>query len=1069
MSKRLLIVLALLLAGVLHGQQMPFIFVPGGPTNVRVLFQDHLGRLWVGGATDVACFDGSRFYSLHDFGFPSVGVQVVTEDTEGAIWIGSEVGVYRFAQGALTRVMDGYVTALAAASGIVIVSAGPEGQGLPQAVFLSRIQRISGGWRSDRVLENSYSKPFSLNNSKTSVMLPVHEGWGNASVQDIINWHKGTSLNIQKHSFRGGKQAPNGAGSGPFLEDRFSCVWSRNELTTGFLCPGDARPTFLDAFTSHEAMSEGADGTMLFPNDHALVIGRPAHLQTVTAAQGLPDTDQAIKASDGTIWLGGSRGTYRWPTPFRLEYWTQREGITPGYSVSKVKNRVFAGSGQDGLAVLDEDRARWTLLPKTKPLGLVLALLPDLNGGVFTGSRLGHVNWAGPDGNLLRKPREGTGTCTRLLRTLDNDVLGSGGGIFQITRVKHDLPLEDQKLSASVMDMEIDPKSGKLWACTSAGLMSREKDGWRAITTKDGLADNACISLAVLPGGDVWMGYMNRYLLARVRPNATGKTRVQNFSAGERENASIHFLNVDSRGWLWRGTDDGVYAALPSDAENNMWIHLNELDGLEGIDMSQQAFYSDPDGSVWWVSSDAVQHFSPSPDFAHPTFTPDVFVSGISWNGTPAKLAESITNVPRGSTITAHIGSLQFDRRNALRLRYRMLPEQSLWQESRNLDLPLGILPWGDHRLEVQAKLLTGPWSATVAQSFTVLRPFWATWPFVLGFITAGTGAGVGGYRWRRRWERIKRRALPDLSRLRTDAMLPEAQMLMGKALDGRFLPQRVLARGGFATVFDGQDQKQNRRCAIKVFHREIADQGLAQRFAHEVAALETIVHPNVVRIYGHGKTSMDVPYLVMEFIEGKTLRDAIPDGGLPPREVARLLRQAGDALAAIHAQGICHRDLKPDNLMIGSSNEQLVLIDFSIAIVKSPDKTVHGLSRAAGTIQYMAPEQAVGWADASSDIYSLAKVVMEMITGRRLSELLPQASRDLPERVREFLQTLPIKLSEESISLIASALEFDPARRPADAVQFAATIASDLETNPPADSSATSQSSSSGNSPAGP
>ena len=245
MSKRLLIGLTLLLASILCGQQMPFIFVPGGPTNVRVLFQDHLGRLWVGGATDVACFDGSRFYSLHDFGFPSVGVQVVTEDTEGAIWIGSEVGVYRFAQGALTRVMDGYVTALAAASGIVIVSAGQESQGLRQQLFLSRIERTSGGWNSDRVLENSYTEPFSLNQARTAVMLPGHEGWGQVAVHDIVSWRQGMKLTIQQHSFPGGKQAPNGAGSGRYLEDRFSCVWSRNELTTGFQCPGDPQPTFL--------------------------------------------------------------------------------------------------------------------------------------------------------------------------------------------------------------------------------------------------------------------------------------------------------------------------------------------------------------------------------------------------------------------------------------------------------------------------------------------------------------------------------------------------------------------------------------------------------------------------------------------------------------------------------------------------------------------------------------------------------------------------------------------------------------------------------------------------------
>ena len=312
-----------------------------------------------------------------------------------------------------------------------------------------------------------------------------------------------------------------------------------------------------------------------------------------------------------------------------------------------------------------------------------------------------------------------------------------------------------------------------------------------------------------------------------------------------------------------------------------------------------------------------------------------------------------------------------------------------------------------------------------------------------------GGAAGFGGYRWKQRWDRIKRRTLPDLSGLRVDALVPDVHKLIGITLDGRFVPKQVLARGGFASVFEGYDKKQACRCAIKVFHQELVDQGLGQRFAQEIAALETVVHPNVVRIYGHGKTPVGVPYLVMEFIEGQTLRQALSAGPLPGTQSARLLRQAGRALAAIHKQGICHRDLKPDNLMIRSEanpDEELVLIDFSIAIVKSPDMTVHGLSKAAGTIQYMAPEQAVGWADASSDIYSLAKVLIEMMSGQRLSELLPDASRDLPARVEEFLHGRLVFLSSESIELVGAALQFDPDRRPHDAVAFAERIATDLE-----------------------
>jgi serine/threonine-protein kinase len=285
----------------------------------------------------------------------------------------------------------------------------------------------------------------------------------------------------------------------------------------------------------------------------------------------------------------------------------------------------------------------------------------------------------------------------------------------------------------------------------------------------------------------------------------------------------------------------------------------------------------------------------------------------------------------------------------------------------------------------------------------------------------------------------------------RLAALSPELQHLDGTLLDSRFEVGRILARGGFATVTEGRDLKQDgRRCAIKIFRQEVVDkEWIARRFHHEVLALEQIQHPNVVRIFGSGTTPSGSFYLVMEYIEGETLRELLEIGRLAPERIARYLRQAGGALDQIHRRGICHRDLKPENLMIRTASpaeEELVLIDFSIAIVKDPDETLHGLSRAAGTIYYMAPEQAIGYADSSTDIYSLAKILIEMLSGKRLSTLLPNASMDLPERVRELLDALSVGLSPSSIALISSALEFDPARRPKNAGEFAEQIAQDLD-----------------------
>jgi serine/threonine protein kinase len=281
-------------------------------------------------------------------------------------------------------------------------------------------------------------------------------------------------------------------------------------------------------------------------------------------------------------------------------------------------------------------------------------------------------------------------------------------------------------------------------------------------------------------------------------------------------------------------------------------------------------------------------------------------------------------------------------------------------------------------------------------------------------------------------------------------ALLPEVHELAGTLLDSRFDVGELLARGGFANVMEGFDREQKQRCAVKVFRSEVKDQAWIKRgFEQEVAALQKVRHPNVVAIYAHGSTPSGAPYLVMEFVEGKNLREVLESGALPSLRTATFLRQLAGALDAIHAQDIWHRDLKPENVIIrneGLIEEQAVLIDFSIAIVKDANETLHGLSRAAGSFDYMAPEQVIGYAEPSSDIYSLAKVAIEMLTGRRLSELLPSASLDLPDRVRELLGSLGVRLSDETVQIFASALEFDPGKRPHVASDFARPLIRDLE-----------------------
>ena len=144
--------------------------------------------MWVGGQSDVACFDGSRFYSMRDLGFPAAtGATAIAEDSEGAIWIGSEVGVYRFQRGQLNKVASGWVTALAASSGAVLVAMGDAGQGRPQQPFLFTIRRDKQGWTADKVVQLAAGGLISIDHSST-LLIPYRNGWGEARLNDVAAW-----------------------------------------------------------------------------------------------------------------------------------------------------------------------------------------------------------------------------------------------------------------------------------------------------------------------------------------------------------------------------------------------------------------------------------------------------------------------------------------------------------------------------------------------------------------------------------------------------------------------------------------------------------------------------------------------------------------------------------------------------------------------------------------------------------------------------------------------------------------------------------------------------------------
>jgi serine/threonine-protein kinase len=256
--------------------------------------------------------------------------------------------------------------------------------------------------------------------------------------------------------------------------------------------------------------------------------------------------------------------------------------------------------------------------------------------------------------------------------------------------------------------------------------------------------------------------------------------------------------------------------------------------------------------------------------------------------------------------------------------------------------------------------------------------------------------------------------------------------------LQAQYRIVRLLGRGGMGAVYLARDLALDREVAIKVVKTDSSAREIHERLRREARTAAKLSHPNIVPLHAFGEVE-GMPYFVMGYVRGESLAARLRrDGKLPEDEARRIVADLAEALDHAHRQGVVHRDVKPDNVLLDDESGRALLTDFGVAKALGRSETLTAVGSVVGTPSYVSPEQATGRADLDgrSDIYSLGVMAYAMLTGRlpfegkTAADVLTKHLTQEPPPLRSLAPTLP----DSTVLAVERCLAKDPARRWQDA-----------------------------------
>ncbi len=934
------------------------------------MLQSQEGYLWVMTESGPARFDGHgfRLYTeTNTSAIKSSSCTAVAEGDDGSIWIGTSDGLLRFDGnhwyrfGTADGLPDKWVIALACTP-----------DGAVWAGTRKGLVRISERASLEIVKERANVRIFDLHvDNLGRLWIATTDGLcvveNNAFRKVSVEDKTGEVRRIQSSDedsvlfvTERGVFASDGRKTEPvFLNNDLPgnarilsvCLTSKGELWLGTHQDGIFRRVQgrvehfgePDGLTYDEVhfILEDREGLIWVGTGQGLNRFRNSVFQSYTEADGLPYrlVMSVVEDHAGNFWVGTQKGVVRWGSGGAVSLFLEGQEVSSLFPADD--GRIWAGTRQV------------QPLPESKPDESPLIMSMGSADPLCFGESSDGVRWVGTLNGLFCL-RDGEVSRFSVAKGLPNK------------HIRDILPMKD----------------GSIWVGTDDGIAVIRDRVVRTFDGSDGLPGTFIFELFRDSADHIWVG--TDVGLALYRNDGFVSLTVSNGLPS----ADIYGIQEDDAGMFWISHGSGVFSVerqellrcVGTDQILALCAYTKE-DGLpvnSGLGGNQPVTCKTSDGRIWFATGGGLASVDPH-HIPKNDVPPTVVVERVLVDGMPVSTDRPLNLKPGWRRLSIRYAGLSFMVPDRVRYRQMLTGYDREWTESADRTVSYTNLPPDDYTFLVYACNNDGVWSETPAELIVhVITPWWRTWWF-LGVVIILAGIGVNGaYRGIRKLVRVI------VQWQRTHVFGPY-----------RILEQ--IGKGGMGTVYRAADGRNGEEVALKIVDPGIADGDARKRFEREGMLGEKIRHPNVVRILDRGSERGSL-YYAMEYCDGTPLRHLM-EIGLGIRTSIAVAIVLIDVLCDLHAEGVVHRDVKPENIMIQNTlnildvehagdpvetlRSHVKLLDFGVARVFGAT-TLTRTGLVTGTLQYVPPEALNGsrHAEPTVDLYAVGVMLYEMITG---------------------------------------------------------------------------------------